>query len=178
MFKVEFIGNLGADVEIKNADGKKFAVCRIAHTEKWTGADNVEHTDTTWADVTINDTESKVIPFLKAGVKVFIRGNGRLRVYSSAKDRCMKAGISIQAWEIELCGGSSDAVPRQVIDPTNGQLYDVQKFYWIPKETKGMKTDELFNMVDIRGNMFVMNNAGFVAPVQPDGAEQSAEEKK
>ena len=175
MFKVEFIGNLGADVEIKNADGKKFATCRIAHTEKWTDANNVEHTDTTWADVTINDTDSKILQFLKAGTKVFVRGNGRLRLYSSKKDRCMKAGISIQAWEIELCGGSSDAVPRQVIDPTNGQLYDVQKYYWIPKETKGMKKDDVVAMVDVRGNQFMMNNQGFVAPVQSE--EQPAEEQ-
>lgn len=175
MFKVEFIGNLGADVEIKNADGKKFATCRIAHTEKWTDGNNVEHTDTTWADVTINDTDSKILQFLKAGTKVFVRGNGRLRLYSSKKDRCMKAGISIQAWEIELCGGSSDAVPRQVIDPTNGQLYDVQKYYWIPKETKGMKNDDVVAMVDVRGNQYMMNNQGFVAPVQAE--EQPAEEQ-
>ena len=36
MFKVEFIGNLGADAEIKESNGSKFVTMRIALTDKWT----------------------------------------------------------------------------------------------------------------------------------------------
>lgn len=176
MIKVEVIGNLGADCEVKQSNGNKFGACRVAHTEKYTDAHGNVHESTIWIDVVIPDADNKVIPFLKAGVKVFVRGNASLRVYSSQKDRCMKAGLTINAREIELCGGSSDAVPRQVIDPSNGQLFDVTKCYWISKETKGMKKADLVDITDAKGGQYKMDSYGFVHPVIVDS--ESEEESK
>lgn len=176
MIKVEIIGNLGADCEVKSSNGNKFGACRVAHTEKYTDAQGNVHESTMWVDVVIPDAENKVIPYLKAGVKVFVRGNASLRVYSSQKDRCMKAGLTVNAREIELCGGSSDAVPRQVIDPSNGQLFDVTKCYWIGKETKGMKKADLVDITDAKGGQYKMDSYGFVHPVIVDS--ESEEESK
>lgn len=176
MIKVEVIGNLGADCEVKQSNGNKFGACRVAHTEKYTDAQGNVHESTVWVDIVIPDAENKVIPYLKAGVKVFVRGNASLRVYSSQKDRCMKAGLTINAREIELCGGSSDAVPRQLIDPSNGQLFDVTKCYWIGKETKGMKKADLVDITDAKGGQYKMDSYGFVHPVIVDS--ESEEESK
>lgn len=165
MFKVEFIGNLGADAEVKDINGSKFVTFRVAHVDKWTTQNGEKKEVTTWADVTLNNTESKVIPFLKTGVKVFVRGNGDLRVYSSPKDRCMKAGLRIAALEIELCGGVAELVPRQVVDPNDGTLHDVTKFYWCDAATKGMKAQDVRELIDQRGNRYWLNNKGFVAPI-------------
>lgn len=176
MIKVEVIGNLGADCEVKQSNGNKFGACRVAHTEKYTDAQGNVHESTIWIDIVIPDAENKVIPYLKAGVKVFVRGNASLRVYSSQKDRCMKAGLTVNAREIELCGGSSDAVPRQVIDPSNGQLFDVTKCYWIGKETKGMKKADLVDITDAKGGQYKMDSYGFVHPVIVDS--ESEEESK
>lgn len=176
MIKVEVIGNLGADCEVKQSNGNKFGACRVAHTEKYTDAQGNVHESTIWIDIVIPDADNKVIPYLKAGVKVFVRGNASLRVYSSQKDRCMKAGLTINAREIELCGGSSDAVPRQVIDPSNGQLFDVTKCYWIGKETKGMKKADLVDITDAKGGQYKMDSYGFVHPVIVDS--ESEEESK
>ena len=176
MIKVEVIGNLGADCEVKQSNGNKFGACRVAHTEKYTDAQGNVHESTIWIDIVIPDADNKVIPYLKAGVKVFVRGNASLRVYSSQKDRCMKAGLTVNAREIELCGGSSDAVPRQVIDPSNGQLFDVTKCYWIGKETKGMKKADLVDITDAKGGQYKMDSYGFVHPVIVDS--ESEEESK
>lgn len=176
MIKAEIIGNLGADAEVKESNGSKFVTFRVAHTDKWSGADGSEHKQTTWVDVTLSDINSKVLPYLKAGVKVFVRGNVSLRVYSSKKDRCMKAGLTINAWEIELCGGASDEIPRQIVDPADGKVYDVQKYFWIDKETKGMKKDDLCEMTDAHGGRYAMNSAGFVARV-PENLEEEEESK-
>lgn len=175
MIKVEVIGNLGADCEVKSNNGNKFGACRVAHTEKYTDAQGQVHESTMWVDVVIPDAENKVIPYLKAGVKVFVRGNASLRVYSSQKDRCMKAGLTINAREIELCGGSSDEVPRQLIDPADGALFNVTKCYWIDKPTKGMKKDDVYQMVDARGCQYAMTSAGFVvrARVESESEEVS-----
>lgn len=177
MFKVEFIGNLGADAEIKEANGSKFVTLRIAHVDKWTDDAGTKKEVTTWADVTMSNTESKVIPYLKTGVKVFVRGNGGLRVYSSPKDRCMKAGLQIAATEIELCGGVAELVPRQLVEPETGALIDVTKFYWCNADTKGMKTGDTKLLYDQRSNQYFMDKRGFVAPV-PQQAEENADKNQ
>lgn len=175
MLKVEVIGNLGADAEVKDFQGNKFVTFRVAHSSKFKNGDGQTTESTTWVDVTMNDTESKVIPFLKAGVKVFVRGNASLRVYSSPKDRMMKAGLQVSAWEIELCGGQSEDVPRQLIDPSSGALFDVSKHYWCNKSTEGMKADEFFELVDSKGHRFMMNYGGFVMPFAEESGDAPIE---
>ena len=174
MFKVEFIGNLGADAEIKESNGSKFVTMRIALTDKWTTESGEKRESTTWADVTMSNTESKVIPFLKSGVKIFVRGNGSLRVYSSPKEKKMKAGIQCSATEIELCGGVAELVPRQLVEPETGTLIDTTKYYWCNADTKGMKANETKLLIDTRGNQYLMDKRGFVAPV-PTQVDSQAE---
>ena len=71
MLKCELIGNLGADAEIKESNGSKFVTMRIAHTSKYQTDSGETRESTVWVDVTYNNVDSKVIPFLKAGIKVF-----------------------------------------------------------------------------------------------------------
>jgi single-stranded DNA-binding protein len=149
---------------------------RIAHSEKFKQADGKEVETTTWVDVTWNKTDSAILPYLKAGVKVFVRGYLSTRVYSSKKDRQMKAGVSIAATEIELCGGASELVPRQLIDPSDNKIYDVTKWYWIDADTKGMKKEDLRLLIDKAGNEYGMNKAGFVLP-KPEETQENPEEQ-
>lgn len=176
MLKVEVLGNLAADVEVKESNGSKFATFRVADTQKFKGQDGKDKEQTNWIDCTFSNVESKVLQFLKTGVKVFVRGNASLRVYSSKKDRCMKAGLQVNVTEIELCGGNNDEVPRQIVDPENGQLFDVSKYYWTDAPTKGMKKDEVKHMVDVRGNQFLMDYRGFVTRIPENGEEQTETE--
>ena len=164
MLKCELIGNLGADAEIKESNGSKFVTMRIAHTSKYQTDSGETRESTVWVDVTYNNVDSKVIPFLKAGIKVFIRGNLSLRVYSSQKDRCMKAGAQIAAQEIELCGGSTDEVPRQLVLPDSGQLVDVTKYYQANVDTSKWKKDDTGYLVDTKGNSYDLVKGGWVCP--------------
>lgn len=101
MLKVEIIGHIGADLEIKEKDGRKFGTLRVAHSERWKGMDGVLHESTQWIDVVI-DPESAVAKYLKSGTLVYVRGNMSTRIYSSTKDRCNKVGITIRCQEIQL----------------------------------------------------------------------------
>lgn len=166
MFKAEIIGNLGADAEIKEYQGGKFVAFRVAHTIRFKNQQGQETDSTTWIDCTMNNVESKIIPFLKAGTKVFVRGNANLRVYSSPKLRQMMAGLTISVGEIELCGGASDNVPRQLINPDGGAVFNVQKFYWCDAPTQGMKDDEYIPLIDKQGHEYMMNCGGFVQPIK------------
>lgn len=101
MLKIDVIGFLGADVEIKDVNGKKFANARVAHTRKWKDANAVVHEATQWVDLSLS-AEAKVLPFLKKGTQVYARGSGEFRAYSSAVDKCYKAGVTIYCDDIVL----------------------------------------------------------------------------
>lgn len=173
MIKIEVIGNIGADAEIKDSQGQKFVTFRVANTDKWKDANGVEHAQTDWVDCVLNNAESKLVPYLKQGVKVFVRGNARLRVYSSKKDRMMKAGLSINVLEVELCGGSSDDVPRQLIVPETGAIVNVDKWYHVPMDTKHFKKDDIGVLVDQRGRQYLFNKACWVIPSVDQSSDQS-----
>ena len=179
MFKAEIIGNLGADVEIKDGNGNKFASCRVAHSDVYVDENGTKHETTQWVDVIINNTDSKLLEYLVRGTKVFVRGNARVRVYSSAIQRKMVAGITIHAVEIELCGGSRDEVPSQLINPDTGAMFRVTKHFWCDRETSELKDDGFFNLVDTRGRLYMQNKQGFVVPAECEAQQaQSVEIQK
>lgn len=178
MFKVEFIGNLGADAQVKDSNGSKFIAMRVAVSDRWTTESGEKKERTNWIDVTINNPESKLLPYLKAGTKIFVRGNATLRVYSSPKDRCMKAGMSCAASEIEFVGAQVDEVPRQLVNPDNGELINVSKHFWCNLDTKGMKKDELKVLYDAKQGVYLMDKGGFIKKQQDQPAQEAKSEQE
>lgn len=164
MLKITFIGQLGADAEKKEATNGKFTTFRAAHNEVFKDDAGNEHTSTIWVDCTLNDHPA-VADYLKAGTSVYIEGYPSLRVYSSPKDRCMKAGMTIRVQKIELLGGRVDAVPRHLID-SNGVLHDVTKFYNVADAKK-------CQLVDKRGNVYDIDKNGWCTPVVPANEGES-----
>jgi len=175
MFTGTIIGNLGADAEVRDSNGQKFVSLSIGETRKFKKADGSEITETNWFDATINNADHPVLPYLKQGVKVCVQGDVSLRVYSSKKDRMMKAGATIRVQKIELCGGSSDDVPRRLIDPDTAVIYETKKYYWIPYDTKSLKKGDVKGLVDERGRQFMMDDKGFVEPVPEECQPQKGE---
>lgn len=156
------IGNLGSDAEFKNENGHEFTVFRVAHTESWNDAAGQKQSRTQWVDVIMNG-KPNVLPYLKRGTMVCAIGSLTTRVYSSAKDRCMKAGLTINAVRVELLGGSTESIPRNLYDQ-NGQLHEVQKFY---------HTDVTeCTLMSQRGETFLVDPNGWVAPVITQNVSQ------
>lgn len=164
MIKILMIGTLGADCEKKSADGNKFTTFRIAHNEVWTDEAGQEHSNTIWVDATMSD-HPKVAEYLKRGTQVYLEGYPTLRVYSSPKDRCMKAGMTIRVQRVELLGGKVDPIPRELID-NDAQIHRVNKFY----NVEGIKKP--CQMVDKHGNMFDLDKNGWVTP-HPTATQQT-----
>ena len=167
MFKSNVIGNLGADAQVKESNGSKFVTFRVAHTESYTDQGGQKHESTTWIDCIMSNAESKVIPFLKKGVKVYVSGNCSLRVFSSAKYRQMMAGAQINVQSVELLGGSTDEVPRQLID-ANGVIHQVNKYY-----LTDMKSVTLYSQ---SGQEFDVDEEGWVAPRREQPQEGSQDD--
>lgn len=164
MLQCILIGNLGGNAEIKVADGREFVSFRVAHNDTYTLIDGQKVTRTQWVDCTINCNGARpaVLPYLTAGTLVYIQGSMTTRVYSSAKDKCYKAGVTIHVSKIELLGGSSDSVPRRLFDSNGAQIDVVKYFHANTKE----------NMLrDQRGNEFAVDSNGWVTPQKANDNE-------
>lgn len=118
MLQLTIIGHIGADAQVVETDGRRFASCRVAHTENWVGSDGVRHEQTQWIDV-VCEADRKVVPYLKKGVQIYAQGSIRTRVYSSEKDRCMKTGITLRAAQIQLLSSA-----RQQEQPAKEEVKD------------------------------------------------------
>lgn len=153
MQKLEVIGNLGADAELKNYNGSEFISFRVADTQKVNGNDV-----TTWIDCTMNGNGGKLMQFLKAGTKVFVSGRPAYRIFDSAKYHCKMVGVQLFVNQCELCGGSNDAVPRELIT-ADGQIVTVAKYYNILDENIRNCT-----LTDKNLQQYDVNEHGWVAP--------------
>ena len=155
MLQAMIIGYLGADAQCQSKDGRNFTTFRVSHSDKWTSQDGVAHETTIWCDVILNDHPA-VVQYLKAGTLVCVRGAVSLRVYSSAKDRCYKAGLTIRADQLELLGGKRDAVPSRLFD-TDGVQHNVTKYYHT--ERTGCV------LMDKQAQQYVVDDNGWVLPI-------------
>lgn len=109
MIKLEVIGNLGADAQLQVNNGNKFVSFRVANTDSWTDKKTGEIIKTTqWVSCSLNGDGSGILPYLRKGTKVFVRGNAQTVIYSSPKTHQMEVGINIFVREIELCGGNRE----------------------------------------------------------------------
>ena len=158
MLQITAIGHVGSDAEKKDQNGKKFTTFRIAHNDTWTDDAGNAHSNTMWIDCILND-HPKVAEFIKAGTQVAVTGSVSLRIYSSQKDRCMKAGLTIKVRNIELLGGSTDAVPSRLYT-NDGVQIDVKKFY-----NANVANAQLMSQ---RGQLFKTDEYGWVSEVKDE----------
>lgn len=120
MIKVEIIGNLGADAQLQEKNGNRFVAFRVANTDKWVDKSTGQVIESTqWISCTLNGDGGALLPYLKRGTKVFVRGNAQFVIFSSAKTRQMEVGVNLFVREIELCGSQKEnqQQPQQPAQP-------------------------------------------------------------
>lgn len=111
MLQLQIIGNLGADAEIKDLNGRKCVVFNVAHTERYKDSQGNQVESTTWVSCIWNSDGGKLLQYLKKGTQVFAEGSMSLRVYDSAKAHAKIAGANLSVRHIELVGGKKEDSP-------------------------------------------------------------------
>lgn len=106
MLELQVIGHVGQDAKIQGKNGKTFVSFSVAHSDRTTYIDEdtgeeVTREVTYWVSVTTK--QEKLVPFLKSGKQVLVRGNMRLRPYRD-KDGKEQVGINLNANLIQLLG--------------------------------------------------------------------------
>lgn len=165
MLQAILIGNIGADAQIQVSDGREFISFRVAHNDTYTDAQGNKVERSMWVDCTLNCANGKpaVFDYLKQGTLVCVTGSLSTRVYSSAKDRCMKAGLKVNVAKIELLGGQADIIPRRLYTK-DGVMVDVNKFYNV--------NDKNTVLVDTRGREYDVDEHGWVT-IKQEQQEQA-----
>lgn len=173
MLKFEVIGNLGRNAEVKTQDGKSFVKFNVAHTDRFTTEGGEVKETTQWVSCIWNGDGGRLLPFLVAGTKVFVTGRGSSKLYSSAKERCMKAGLNLSVEHIELVGGQSDPVPSKLYD-MEGLEHQVSKHYYVQPSNPASPAWPDY-MLDAKNNRYNIVN-GFALPDSNNNAPGNAEE--
>lgn len=125
MLKAEIIGNLGADAKVMEGNQAQFVSLSVAHQRKYIRQGQPIE-ETIWVSVAINWNCEKLLPYLKTGTKVFVRGAVRLRTFTG-HDGMTHAGMDILADDLELCG--SPRIPNANVNvnaETQGQPNDIK----------------------------------------------------
>ena len=104
MFKIDVIGNLGADAETRVSNGATYVAFRVAHTVKSVDIQTGEVIrEAVWISCSKAGECTNLMPYLRKGAKVYVRGNAQLKVYTG-HDGKQHAGINLFVHELELCG--------------------------------------------------------------------------
>lgn len=158
------IGHLGANAEAHNEGGREFVTFRVAHSETYTKADGTQVDSTMWVSCIMQGRNEKLVPYLVKGQQVCVIGTTRTRLYNSAKDHGLKAGLDMQVSRIELIGGRPDPIPRYLFDAEGLQL-EVVRYAWVDPKKAAKGTTTLF---DNRGQAaFTMDKKGWLSAIQP-----------
>lgn len=103
MLKVEVIGNLGSDAEIKIFNERKYVSFSVAHSERRIDANGIPIEKTTWISVLKNGDGGNFLQYLKKGTKVFVRGTLTPKIYNDQRGVSI-ISLNVNADEIQLCG--------------------------------------------------------------------------
>ncbi len=103
--KVQLIGNLGNDPEIKTLEnGKKWAKFSIAVNESYLNSKGEKVTETQWVNITAWAGQAKMVEkFLHKGMEVIIEGKLVCRNYTD-KEGVKKYVTEILAQELMMLG--------------------------------------------------------------------------
>lgn len=111
MLKMQIIGNLGKDAEVKTTQSGQIIInFSVAHTTKRNGQDA-----TVWVDCSKfveQGQTTAVAQYLKKGTKVYVEGMPSANAWTG-QDGTVNASLRLTAYQIELLGSQQQAQPQQ-----------------------------------------------------------------
>lgn len=112
--KVQIIGNLGADPEVRHTtSGDQVTNIRVACTEKWRDKASGENRESTeWVNVTFYRKLAEIAgQYLRKGSQVYVEGRLKTDKYTD-KNGVEKYTTKVEASELKMLG-SRDAAQQQ-----------------------------------------------------------------
>ena len=137
MIIVSLVGNLGADAEVKELNGRKYASLRVASTRRQ--QQNGQRVEvTTWVSVLASYNEN-LLPYLKKGQSVFVNGEATINTYQK---RDGGTGVDVSMFADKLALAGSPKTDAQGANATQVNNYLPQQQNAQPTTFFGTNNDE------------------------------------
>ena len=111
IIKMTVIGNVGADAEQRETNGRKYTTFNVAVSSKYKNQDGSETERTTWISCS-RDGHSNVDQYLKKGKQIYVEGTPSVSLYTDNQGR-QQCGIRLSVHTIQLLGGKDEQSQQQ-----------------------------------------------------------------
>lgn len=125
--RVELIGNIGKDPEVKTVNGAKVARITVATTEKYTDKSGNKQEQTEWHTVDFWDKLAEIVEkWATKGKQVYVTGKLQTKEYE--KDGQKRYATTVRGFEFKLLGGKpqeaapAKPAPAPVVQDDDGEL--------------------------------------------------------
>lgn len=102
MIKLQIIGNLGKDAEIRNVGDRKVISFSVAHSEKYTDGQGMKQVRTTWVRCSYWTDSVAVAPYLKKGTLVYAEGVPSVDAYTPNNGNQPVGSLELRVSRVEL----------------------------------------------------------------------------
>jgi single-strand DNA-binding protein len=125
MIKLQVIGNLGRDCQVKEVNGKNVINFNVAHTERYKDAQGNQKERTTWVECAYWTDRTAISPYLTKGQMVYVEGAPEADAYMN-KENQAAATLRLRVSNIQLLGnkGSNSNNDGQVQQQPQQQAYN------------------------------------------------------
>lgn len=117
MIKMQVIGNVGTDAEVREVNGRKVINFSVAHNESYKDSQGVKQTRAMWVRCSYWPESVAIAPFLKKGTQVYVEGTPSVSAYET-QDRRPGASQELRVTRVELLS-SVESKPGQSTAPTS-----------------------------------------------------------
>src|SRR5690606_20671167 len=108
MQRLEIIGHIGKDAEVKDFNTNQVINFPVAVSESYTDKNGEKVTNTTWYEVSKWGNSTKIAEYLKKGTQVFISGKPGARAWKK-EDGSIVTVLCLNASDIKLLGFKQEA---------------------------------------------------------------------
>lgn len=114
--KVQLIGNLGADPELRStASGQSVATLRVATTARWKDKDGAKQEATEWHRVVVWGRTAEVVgQYAAKGRQVYVEGRIQTRPWQDQKTGEKRYATEIIAHNVQLLGARVEGKPENI----------------------------------------------------------------
>lgn len=103
MFKGEVIGRLGGDAIAQEYQGREYVSFNLAYKTNKRDEYGQWQQQSEWVQVSWKGNGGRLLPYLKKGAKVFVRGELKPQRYKNAYGE-LQISLKVIASEVILCG--------------------------------------------------------------------------
>lgn len=111
MQRLEIIGHIGQDAEVKDFGGNQVINFSVAVSESYTNRQGEKVTNTTWYECAKWGNNTTVAQYLKKGQQVYISGKPQARAWQK-DDGTLVASQGINVLSLQLLGSKNDSQPQ------------------------------------------------------------------